>query len=99
MSKSDDVIDYGHAELERWRQRMGDLEKLSEKSRAAFESHMDDMKAHMKKAEEGWKQAQAAGNDQAQAYQEQAKAYQERMKTAWASLEEGFQKAMRDLKG
>ncbi len=99
MSKSDDYIDYGHAELERWRKRLADMEQLSEKSRATFQSHIDDMKVRVQKAEEDFKQAQSAGSEQAKAYQEQAKAYQERMKTAWSSLEEGFQKAMRDLRG
>ncbi|MEQ8653312.1 MAG: hypothetical protein RIC87_12685 [Kiloniellales bacterium] len=98
MSKSDDFINQGHAELERWRKRLADLEEMADKHRSSVDGHISDMKERMKKAEENLKQAQAAGSEQAQAYQEQAKAYQERMKTAWSSLEEGFQKAMRDLK-
>ncbi len=98
MSKSDDYIDYGHAELERWRKRLKDMEELSEKSRATFQSHLDDMKERYKKAEQEFQQAQSSGTEQAKAYQAQAKDYQERMKKAWGSLEEGFQKAMRDLK-
>lgn len=99
MTKSDDFINQGHVELERWRKRLAELEELSNKSKATFDNHIDDMKERMQKAEANLKEAQAAGSEQAKSYQEQAKVYQERMKTAWSSLEEGFQKAMRDLKG
>ncbi len=99
MSKSDEFINQGHVELERWRKRLAELEELSAKSKASLDSHVNDMKERMKKAEANLKEAQAAGSDQAKNYQEQAKVYQERMKTAWSSLEDGFQKAMHDLKG
>ncbi len=92
MSKSDDMIDRGHEELERWRKRMAEMEAMADQSRKAFEGHMEDMKARMQQAEEDLKKAGAAGTAQADAYQA-------RLKSAWASLEEGFQKAMKDLRG
>jgi len=98
MSKSDQFIDYGHAELERWRKRLADMEALSEKTRATFQTHLDDMKAQMDKSQDEFRKAQEAGGEQAKAMHDQAQAYQERMKKAWSSLEDGFNKAMRDLK-
>ncbi|GAB5469129.1 MAG: hypothetical protein Kilf2KO_21590 [Rhodospirillales bacterium] len=92
MSKSDAFIDRGHEELEQWRKRLAEMEAMAETSRAAFDSQMAEMKARMQQAEADLKKAQAAGSAQAEDYQA-------RMKAAWSSLEEGWQKAMKDLRG
>ena len=71
---------------------MADMEAMADKSRSDFNARMDEMRARMKEAEANLKKAQEAN-------QSEAAAYQDRVKAAWSSLEEGFQKAMRDLRG
>jgi len=92
MSKSDSFIDWGHTELERWRTRLAEMEAMAERSRGDFEARMAEMRERMQEAETNLKKAQASN-------EAEAKAYQERAKAAWSSLEEGFQKAMKDLRG
>ncbi|MEO1192516.1 MAG: hypothetical protein AAFY02_12215 [Pseudomonadota bacterium] len=92
MSKSDDFIDQGHAQLEEWRKRLAEMEAMAQKSRESFDSQIADLRHRMEKAEADFKQAQAAGVAHAEDYQN-------RVKAAWASMEEGWQKAMRDLTG